>query len=244
MAQERTGLYGGTVAGNRFKRYLAEFVGTALFLGIGMSTVTSLTETGHVAPGFIALAAGVAFGAGLMLVVTAFGPISDAHFNPAVTIVMLLARKITFVDAVCYLASQWFGAVLGAKFAGIFGPVAVLVPSFRGLSFGSAFLIEAAGGFVLYLVIIRVTSDARVDGPLNPVYVGAALGVCVTVAANYTGGSFNPVRAFGPAYLAGGTPGLVRLFGWAPIFGMAAAHLFDRYVSKAKAPSGAEASSS
>ena len=89
------------------RKYIAEFVGTfaLVFLAVGTAVVGISTH----GTGFVALA----FGLVLVLGVYAIGPISGCHINPAVTIAMVVARKMPISDAVGYWIAQVAGAVAG-----------------------------------------------------------------------------------------------------------------------------------
>src|SRR5271169_2121416 len=90
------------------RKYLAEFLGTfvLVFGGVG-SAVLAGSHIGY---------AGVAFAFGLSLLAMAYaiGPISGCHINPAVTLGILIAKKIDAKDAVLYMVAQVIGAVIGA----------------------------------------------------------------------------------------------------------------------------------
>jgi glycerol uptake facilitator-like aquaporin len=99
------------------RRVAAEFIGTMLLLAvvIGSGIMGERLAGGNVA---IALLGNtVATGAGLVVLIHMFGPISGAHFNPVVTLVALLGRGIDRGAALVYLAAQIAGAVLGAWLA-------------------------------------------------------------------------------------------------------------------------------
>src|SRR5580698_9120468 len=94
-------------------RLTAEALGTALLLAIvvGSGIMGERLSAGNDA---IALLGNtLATGAGLVVLIAIFGPISGAHFNPAVTLVFALQREMTWRAALAYLAAQIVGAVLG-----------------------------------------------------------------------------------------------------------------------------------
>jgi len=95
------------------RRLLAEALGTALLLAIviGSGIMGERLAGGNVA---IALLGNtLATGAGLVVLITIFGPLSGAHFNPAVTLVFALRREIAWAMAVAYIVVQIVGGVLG-----------------------------------------------------------------------------------------------------------------------------------
>ena len=93
------------------RAYLAELVGTFLFLSIGYASVPAFAVASAPTPNLLVVP--FAFGLGLLAAIFAFGHISGGHFNPAVTIAMVLDKRTTPIDAVGYIAAQVIGA-LGA----------------------------------------------------------------------------------------------------------------------------------
>jgi glycerol uptake facilitator-like aquaporin len=99
------------------RRLTAEALGTALLLAIviGSGIMGESLAGGNVA---IALLGNtIATGAGLVVLITIFGPLSGAHFNPAVTLMFAIRREIAWADAAAYVLVQIIGAVLGAWLA-------------------------------------------------------------------------------------------------------------------------------
>lgn len=104
------------------RAYLSEFTGTAMLLAtvIGSGIMGETLANGNTA---IALLGNtIATGSILYVLITVFGPISGAHFNPAVTIAMLISKKISIKDAHIFIGLQILGAGLGVMIAhGMFG---------------------------------------------------------------------------------------------------------------------------
>ena len=104
------------------RAYLSEFTGTAMLLAtvIGSGIMGETLANGNAA---IALLGNtIATGSILYVLITVFGPISGAHFNPAVTIAMLISKKISIKDALIFIGLQILGAGLGVMIAhGMFG---------------------------------------------------------------------------------------------------------------------------
>jgi len=104
------------------RAYLSEFTGTAILLAtvIGSGIMGETLANGNTA---IALMGNtIATGSILYVLITVFGPISGAHFNPAVTIAMLISKKILMKDALIFIGLQILGAGLGVMIAhGMFG---------------------------------------------------------------------------------------------------------------------------
>ena len=104
------------------RAYLSEFTGTAMLLAtvIGSGIMGETLANGNTA---IALLGNtIATGSILYVLITVFGPISGAHFNPAVTIAMLISKKISIKDALIFISLQILGAGIGVMIAhGMFG---------------------------------------------------------------------------------------------------------------------------
>jgi glycerol uptake facilitator-like aquaporin len=116
------------------RRLVAETLGTALLLAIviGSGIMGEQLAGGNTA---IALLGNtLATGAGLVVLITVFGPISGAHFNPLVTLTFLARREIALGLALAYIAAQGFGAVLGVWSAhAMFGePILQVSAKLRG----------------------------------------------------------------------------------------------------------------
>ena len=104
------------------RAFLSEFTGTAMLLAtvIGSGIMGETLANGNIA---IALLGNtIATGSILYVLITVFGPISGAHFNPVVTIAMLISKKISMKDALIFIILQILGAALGVMIAhGMFG---------------------------------------------------------------------------------------------------------------------------
>lgn len=176
------------------KRYAAELLGT---FAIVFSPVAISATGGNL------LAAALVSGLSVMGMIYALGPISAAHFNPAVTLGFALAGRFPWRHVLPYWAAQFIGAILAAAVAALLygGGFGAHVPASDHFvrNLGTEILIS----FLLMLVIIGVATDRRV-GPTTP---GLAIGlivVCgVLIGGPITGGSMNPARSLGPALWAG-----------------------------------------
>ena len=99
------------------KKYLAEFIGTfsLVLFGCGAAVVAgkSIPITVADAPAGIGLLGiALAFGFAVVVMCYAIGPISGCHINPAITIAMLVAKKISFIDTIGYIIAQLAGATM------------------------------------------------------------------------------------------------------------------------------------
>ena len=170
------------------KNYLTEFIGTFfLVLTIGLAV---LSES-PLAP--------LAIGAALMVMVYMGGPISGAHYNPAVTLAILMRGKIGMAEAVPYWISQLAGAFAAAAVGYILTGQAI-APSPAGDATGfQALIVEFFFTFALALVVLNV---ATVRSSAGNSYFGLAIGFTLLVGATaggpISGGAFNPAVGIGP----------------------------------------------
>ncbi|MCB9047306.1 MAG: aquaporin Z [Chitinophagales bacterium] len=215
------------------KKYFAELIGTfsLVLFGCGAAVVAGISSSGPAGVGLLGIA--LAFGVSVVVMAYAIGPISGCHINPAITISMLVAGKISMADTVGYIAGQVAGAILGSA---VLYAIQSGMPGFamgewalgaNGWGAGylgeyntmSAFITESIMTFLFLFVIFAVTSK---NG--NPNMAGLAIGLTLTlihlVAIPITGTSVNPARSLGPAIFAGGAAlSQVWLFIVAPILG-------------------------
>jgi len=216
------------VARRPWQRYLAEFIGTFALVFAGCGAVISDTMTGGrvTLPG-IALT----FGFIVAVMIYALGPVSAAHFNPAVTLGFATARRFPWRHVPAYVGAQ-VGGALFASFShrllyGVpianrahYGATAPSVP------IGAAIGFEVVLTFFLMLVITAVATDRRVPGAVPGLAIGLTVALCALFGGPATGASMNPARSLAPALFAGG-PALVAVpvYLLAPIVGAVLAAL-------------------
>lgn len=238
------GLYGSSAGANMARAAAAEVIGTALLVFCGTAVaVGAILQRPTAGGSYDSLAVALAFGLALAALVAAFGHISGAHLNPAVTIGLAVTRKFPAAYVPAYLVAQLIGAVLGALatwvlFGAAARSTANLAATYPADGVGGlrALVVEALVTFFLVIVIIAVATDDRVPAPVAPLAVGAALAVGVLIAGPVTGGAVNPARALGPMLVAGKlTSFWVYLLG--PVVGgSVAAVTYDRFLAAADAP--------
>jgi aquaporin Z len=159
----------------------------------------------------------LAIGSSLMIMVHMGGHVSGAHYNPAVSVAMLMRGKLDATSFLGYVVAQIAGAVLAAVTVfGIVGQTFAPAPS-PTTSILAALLVEVLYTFALALVVLNVATSARTTG--NSFY-GLAIGFTVVAAAvaggPISGGAFNPAVGIGPtlvhATLGGATGALGSLW--------------------------------
>jgi aquaporin Z len=197
------------------RKYLAELVGTFLFMTIGYASVAAF-GAGSV-PGLLVVP--FSFGFGLLAAIFAVGHISGGHFNPAVTVAAVLDGRTTAQDAVGYILAQVIGAVVAAGIvlvvAGQRAVAAGVTKPGGGVSDIGAMILEIilAAGFIL--VILTSTKRAPT---LAPLAIPLTLVAIHFGAATLSGASVNPARSIGSA-LIGQDLGALWIYIIAPIVG-------------------------
>ena len=168
-----------TAAFDLKRRLAAEALGTALLLAvvIGSGIMGERLSGGNVA---IALLGNtLATGAGLVVLITVFGPISGAHFNPAVTLVALLRREIKAHEALLYPVAQVVGAVAGVWLAHAMFEEPILQISTKLRDGPAQMLAEAVATFGLVATILGVVR-------FRPDFIAVAVGLYITAAYWFT----------------------------------------------------------
>ncbi|MBS1723384.1 MAG: aquaporin [Armatimonadetes bacterium] len=178
------------------KRYLAEFIGTFVIVFAPVFVASAdLVNGRHSTELTVALVSGMP----VLAMIAALGPISAAHFNPAVTLGFAVARRVPWRFVIPYWLSQLGGASVAATAAFlVFGKVGGAQATTLDAQLQGC-VVEALITFVLMLTIIAVATDKRTPGGVPPLAIGMAVVVGVLIGLPVTGGSMNPARAFGPA---------------------------------------------
>ncbi len=174
---------------------LAEALGAFIlvFAGGGAIAVGTLSASGIAA----------AFGLAIMVSIYAFGHVSGAHFNPAVTLAFAVGRHFPARRVPAYWLAQCIGAVAAAGVLRLsLGSIAAAVTTPSGSDFQS-FVWEVVLAFVLMLVIVAVATDDRAVGQGAAIAIGGAVALASLVGGPISGASMNPARSLGPALVAG-----------------------------------------
>jgi len=215
------------------KKYLAELIGTfsLVLFGCGAAVMSGTSQVGPNGIGILGIA--IAFGFAVVAMAYAIGPISGCHINPAVTVGVLVAGRMTSKDAIGYIISQFIGATLGAGvlYLIISGKAGWNMPVWGlgsngwgegylgGFNTTSAFVAEVVFTCLFLFVILAVTSKYG-----NSTMAGLAIGVTLMLihlaSIPITGTSVNPARSFGPALFSEGKAmSQLWLFMVAPVVG-------------------------
>ena len=161
------------------RRLFAEFVGTLLLLAtvVGSGIMAERLAGGNVAVALLGNT--LATGAMLVVLITMLGPISGAHFNPVVTLIIAMKRELKAAPAAAYVAAQVIGAIAGVWLAHAMFGEAVLQVSQKVRAGPAQWLSEGVATFGLILTIFA-THQARRD------FVPVAVGLYITAAYWFT----------------------------------------------------------
>ncbi|WP_328515268.1 MIP family channel protein [Aquimarina aquimarini] len=183
------------------RKYISEGIGTfsMIFCGTGAMTINEVTggDVTHV---------GIAITWGLivMAMIYAFGEISGAHFNPAVTIAFAYAKKFDWAEVPKYIIAQSIGAICASSVLLFLFPnsefLGGTIPTIDALR---AFVLEALLTYFLMLVIINVSTGSKEIGTMAGIAIGGVVLLEAMFAGPITNASMNPARSLGPALLSG-----------------------------------------
>jgi MIP family channel proteins len=181
------------------QRGIAEFIGTFTLVFVGAGSIIATR-------GSNLTAIGLAHGLAIAVMVSAVGHISGGHFNPAITLGFVVARRIEARLAATYWFAQLVAGVLAAFMLTWLLPqsqvdaVKLGAPLVgNGIGAGSAVVIEGVLTFFLVWVVFATAADPR--GTFTTI-AGLGIGLTITldiyIGGPYTGAAMNPARAFGP----------------------------------------------
>lgn len=172
------------------------------------------------------------FGAVVAALIYTFGHISDAHFNPAVTLAFCSSGFFPKKRVLPYLAAQLVGASLASVLLRLsFGPVANMGATLPlNNNWQQSFVLETVLTFILMVVILGSGLDRRAHVGFAGVAIGLTVGLEAALMGPITGASMNPARSFAPALISG-----LWQYQWiywvAPILGAQIAVVVYRYLS-------------
>ena len=220
---------------DNIKKYIAELIGTMVlvFMGCGSAVLLGCD------PGGGHLAVALAFGLSIVAMAYVIGGISGCHINPAVSLAMLINKKLGLTDFIGYVIAQTAGAFAGA---GLLKLIVAFGATDQTGGFGSngigdigvagAIVVEVVLTFIFIFTIIGVTSDES-KGGVAGIVIGLTLAFVHIVGIPLTGTSVNPARSLGPAVFAGGDAlASVWIFILAPLAGAALAAVVYKLLAK------------
>jgi aquaporin Z len=221
------------------KKYFAELIGTMVLvlMGCGSAVFAGIGQP-FAAVGTL----GVAFAFGLSVIAMAYtiGKISGCHINPAITLGMLISKRISIKDACLYMIFQVIGAIIGSAILFVLakdsGSVTTLTGA-NGYAEGhvcTAFLAETVFTFIFLLVVLGSTSKGA-HNKFAGLSIGLTLVLIHIVCIPITGTSVNPARSIGPAIFEGVEAiQQLWLFIIAPFLGAAIAAFAWKFINTGK----------
>ena len=221
------------------KKYVCEFIGTAVLVLFGCGSAA-------IAGGVLGTV-GIALAFGLSVVAMSYviGNISGCHVNPAVSLAMLINKKMDAKDFICYVIAQILGAIAGIAIlytiminSGLeidvqgLGANGFDTASSVNLSMIGAIITEVVLTFVFIFTVLGVTSDEK-KSSVTGIVIGLALALVHIVGIPLTGTSVNPARSLAPALFLGGEAlEQVWVFIVAPLVGAALAAVVYKFLAK------------
>jgi MIP family channel proteins len=193
-----------------FQAVLAEFVGTfaLVFAGCGACIVSQVYPNS-----LSVLGIAIVFGAVVGVMIYATGPISGAHFNPAVTLGFLASKRFSPRLVFPYILAQLTAALLASSAHwALFPPGHDFGVTIPNLALAPTVAIEAILTFFLMFVIIAVATDSRAVSGFEGLAIGLTVTLCAAFGGPLTGASMNPARTLGPAVISGNLVGLGAYF--------------------------------
>lgn len=202
----------------KVKAYVAEFIGTFALVWVGIYVIRNL---GDVPGGLVGIA--LAHGITIAVLASATLAISGGHLNPAITLGMLMTKRIDFKNAMMYIIVQFMGGWMAAyvmKFAWMHDAEGKYIYSSHMVTAGtpalapfmnpttidnfraatSGFILEAIATFFLMFAIYGTCVDKRAH-KMGGLYIGLAVTMGILAIGPMTGAALNPARWFGPAML-------------------------------------------
>ena len=224
------------------QRFLSEFLGTyaLVFAGTG-AIVIDAASGGAISHVGVALT----FGLVVMAMISTFGDVSGAHFNPAVSIAFCAAGRLPARELAPYIAAQCAGAFAASLLLRLLFPESTTLGATLPAGLGSAganlagqsFVLEAVLAAILMLVILAVSSGSKEKGITAGIAIGATVALEAMFAGPISGASMNPARSLAPAVVSGQTAHL-WVYLAAPVVGALVAVPLARatVLAKSRAP--------
>jgi len=228
--------------GEIMKKYISEFIGTAVLVLFGCGSAAIAGET----LGTLGIA--LAFGLSIVAMAYVIGNISGCHINPAVSLAMLIDGRMTAKEFAIYVVSQVLGAIAGIGIlyvlmvnsgfdivtqglgANGFGDASAV-----GINMIGAIITEVVLTFVFIYTILGVTADEN-KSAVAGIVIGLTLTFVHIMGIPLTGTSVNPARSLAPALFLGGTAlAQVWVFIVAPFIGSALAAVVYKFLNKEEA---------
>ena len=217
------------------RKYIAEFIGTMTLVLFG--TGIAVLSGGNL------VATSLAFGLAIVASAYVIGNISGCHVNPAVSLAMLVSKKMNRKDFCFYVVAQVLGALAGTAILYLIlsntsigtlelGANGYGSLSASGINLLGAIVTEIVLTFIFVYTILGVTSD-KSKGNIAGIVIGLTLAFVHLLGIGLTGTSVNPARSLAPAIFLGGTAlKQVWVFIVSPLVGAVIASLVFKYLNR------------
>jgi len=221
------------------RKWVAELIGTFFLTFAGVSAIIGTQGSNLLVIAF-------AHGGALALAVYALGPVSGGHVNPAISLSVFVAGKMSARDLVAYIVFQLIGATLGAVLAAAIFPGGLVNTVSDGATLGaftqnaasstynlgSAFALELVMTFFLATAVASVVRGGDKMTAASGLVIGGTLFTCIMFGGAWTGASLNPARTMGPAiaHPTAAIWGTLWLYWAAPLIGGAVAGIVNAWV--------------
>jgi aquaporin Z len=183
------------------RKYLAECLGTFTLIFCGTGAIVIDQQYGgavsHVGVSLV-------FGAVVTCIIFAFGDVSGAHVNPAVTVAFWLAGRYDIKEIPPYILSQSAGAIAAsATLHYLFTENKLLGGTYPSGSDMQSFIMEFLLTLFLMLLVMQVSTGAKEKGMFAAIAVGSMVGLEALFAGPVCGAPMNPIRSLAPAIVSG-----------------------------------------
>ena len=217
------------------KKYISEFIGTSVLVLFG--TGIAVVSGGNL------VATSLAFGLAIVSMAYVIGNISGCHVNPAVSLAMLISKRMEVKDFAYYVIAQILGALLGTAILYlILSNTTIGVSALGANGYGSlsathisllgAIVTEIVLTFVFVYTILGVTGD-ETKGSVAGIVIGLTLTFVHLIGINLTGTSVNPARSLAPAIFLGKTAlSQVWVFIVFPLIGASLAAIVYKFLNE------------
>jgi len=193
------------------KKYVAEFIGTAVLVLMGCGTAMLVGCDSDNGSGYLLTA--LAFGLSIVACAYSIGNISGCHVNPAVSLAVYMSGKMDAKDFGGYVISQILGAFCGTGILALIFNVGGVVDMTGGYGANGlagvgdnmlvGLVVEIVLTFIFVMTILGVTSEKAGHGSFGGLVIGLTLTFVHIFGIGLTGTSVNPARSIAPAVFAG-----------------------------------------
>ncbi|XP_027351502.1 aquaporin NIP2-1-like [Abrus precatorius] len=188
------------------RKVFAEVIGTFLLVFVGSGTAgLSAIDENKVSK----LAASLAGGFIVTVMIYSIGHISGAHMNPAVSLAFASVKHLPWPQVPFYVAAQLTGAISASyTLRELFQPSKQIGATTSAGSHLQALIMEMVTTFTMVFISMAVATDPKATGQLSGVAVGSSVSIASIIAGPISGGSMNPARTLGPAIASSNYKGL------------------------------------